>query len=73
MNINSLHELAQMIARRDNISFNEAWILVCDTKNAILEIIKEGGPGETMYSHATDIIETDLGLEPDYLELFLYV
>jgi len=31
MPIESLHELAQMIARRDGISFDEAWTAIIDT------------------------------------------
>lgn len=70
MNINSLHELAQMIARRDNISFNEASTLVNDTQYELVKVI-EGCTGEMLYEYAVDVLEDMLGIEPDYLELFL--
>ena len=70
MNINSLHELAQMIACRDNISFDEAFTLVNDTQHELVEVI-EDCTGEMLYEYAADVLECMLGIEPDYLMLFL--
>ena len=63
----TLEELAQMIAERDSISYNEAMdaIRVCalDMETAF-------------YNGSLDLAETilaeDLGLELDYLDLFIF-
>ena len=57
-------ELAQLIARRDGISFNEAMEIVDDCAN---ELESAGSIIE-----AENIIQDLLDLEPDYLDIFLY-
>ena len=63
----TLDELASMIAIRDNISFEEAMTAVRDTA-ADLEY--------AFFTGSVDLAETilseDLGLEPDYLDLFIF-
>lgn len=64
---NSKSELAALISSRDGISPNEAWNLI---ENCQIEIdyiaAKHGNVLE-----AEDAIMDWLGLEPDYLDLFL--
>ena len=63
----NLEELAQLIARRDAISYNEAMGLIKETA-AELEIAFMNGD---LYE-AEDIMADMLGLEPDYLDLFIF-
>ena len=62
----TLGELARMIAKRDRISINEAWDCINEAKKNIDEAIFTG-----RYGAIEDILHYDLGLEPDYMELFL--
>ena len=63
----TLKELAQMIAKRDGISYNEALIAVQDCARDM---------EDAFYSGSLDLVEQvlaeDLGLEPDYLDLFIF-
>ena len=63
----TLEELAKMIAKRDDISYNEALMAVRDCA-ADME--------HAFYSGSLDLAETilreDLGLEPDYMDLFIF-
>lgn len=64
----NLEQLAAMISRRDGISINEARNIIDDTREEIQELIAHN-------CHYVDIEETlayNLGLEPDYIELFLF-
>lgn len=60
-------ELAEMIAKRDNISFNEAMIAVKETARDLEHAFYNGSITE-----AEDILNCNLGLEPDYLDVFIY-
>ena len=60
-------ELAQLIAHRDGISFNEAIEIVDDCANELESAFSAGSIIE-----AENIIQDWLGLEPDYLDIFLY-
>lgn len=59
-------ELATMIARRDGISFNEAYEAVEETAELLQEAFAAGS-----ITMAEDILAGELGIEPDYLDLFL--
>ena len=63
----TLKELAKMIAKRDNISLNEAQIIVGETAEEINSAITRGDS----YDEVMDIIQYNLGLEPDYIDLFI--
>lgn len=62
-----LEELALLIARRDAISYEEAMDIIRETA-AELEIAFMNGD---LYE-AEDIMADMLGLEPDYLDLFIF-
>ena len=64
---NTLKELAKLISKRDNISLNEAHIIVEDTAMEINTAIARGDS----YDEVMDIIQYNLGLEPDYIDLFI--
>lgn len=63
----TLEELATMIAQRDSISENEAMAAIRDAA-AEMEMAFYNGSLEG----AEDILRTELGLEPDYLDLFIF-
>ncbi len=63
----NLEELAKMIAKRDGISYNEAWNIVQETAEDMQHAFYNGSLDE-----AEDILRYDLGLELDYLDLFIY-
>lgn len=63
---NTLEELASMIAKRDGISYSEAMAAVNDAENDIQHAFYEG-----KLDLAEDVLHYDLGLEPDYLMLFI--
>ena len=65
--VDNLEELAELLMRRDSISRNEADEIILYTKQEIVNAIDESEPFETL----EDIISYNLGLEPDYLDLFL--
>ena len=63
----TLEELARMIARRDSISYEEALTVIRDTA-ADMEYAFYNGNLDL----AEDILREDLGLEPDYMDLFIF-
>ena len=63
----TLEELAQMIAKRDEISYEEALTAVRDAAADMEHAFYNGSLNE-----AEDILRYDLGLEPDYLDLFIF-
>ncbi len=63
----TLEELAEMIAKRDGISLNEALIAVRDCA-AEMELAFYNGNLDL----AETILREDLGLEPDYLDIFIF-
>ena len=63
----TLEELAQMIAKRDNISYNEALTCVRDAAADMEHAFYNGSLDE-----AEDILKYSLNLEPDYLDLFIF-
>lgn len=65
---NTLEELAEMLARRDNISLEEAWRMIDATTEDIDYILASETPS---YEEVEDVLVDNLGLEPDYLFLFL--
>jgi hypothetical protein len=65
--INTLEELAHMIEARDHISYEEALSTVRDA-TADMEYAFYNGNLDL----AEQILKEDLGLEPDYLDLFIF-
>lgn len=63
---NSIKELIEMISVRDNISINEAQNLVDGTRLEMEEAFYNGS-----LELAEDIMRDNLGIEPDYLMLFI--
>jgi len=63
----TLEELAKMIAKRDNISYEEALAAVRDCAAEMESAFFSGSLDE-----AEEILKDFLGLEPDYLDLFIF-
>ena len=63
----TFEELAAMISERDKISFSEAMAAVRDTAAEMEFAFMEGNLDE-----AEDILRVELGLEPDYLDIFIF-
>ena len=71
----SRKELIAMIARRDNISLEEAQEAVEECAEEIATLLEDPhyhNPAE-LYELAVDILANDLGIEPDYLDVILEV
>jgi len=64
--VKDLHELAQMISKRDNISMKEAEELI-----AICQLDMESAFYNGDLALAEQIMAGDLGLEMDYFDLFI--
>lgn len=62
----NLKELAELIAKRDGISLNEATIIVDECATEMQRAFYNGSLDE-----AEDILKDYLGLELDYLDLFI--
>ena len=63
----TLEELAAMISERDKISFIDAIATVRDTAAELEYAFMNGDLNE-----AEEILRCNLGLEPDYLDLFIF-
>ena len=63
----TLEELATMISKRDGISYNEAWRAVRDCAEEMEFQFQRGS-----LDGAEDALRDFLGLEPDYLDLFIF-
>ena len=63
----TLEELAKMIASRDNISYDEAMSCIHDCAEQMEWAFMNGS-----LDAAEDILRIELGLEPDYMDLFIF-
>lgn len=63
----TLEELAEMISKRDAISYEEALAAVRDCAAEMEYAFMNGSLNE-----AEDILRESLGLELDYLDLFIF-
>ena len=57
-----MKEIISILMWRDHLTFNEAYELVCECREEILNACAEG-----RYWEAEDILADYLGIEPDYL------
>lgn len=62
----TIEELAEMIAKRDSISYEEA---LASVRDCALEMEHAFYMGSL--DRAEDILRCELGLEPDYLDVFI--
>lgn len=63
---NNIEELIAMIAKRDGITSSEARAAVQDVVGQFFAAVDDSEPLETF----EDILREELGLEPDYLQIF---
>lgn len=59
-------EIIDILMLRDGISENEAYTIINECKEELMDAVYRGN-----YLEAEDIIASYLGLEPDYLDIFL--
>ena len=62
-----MNVLINLLICRDGISLNEATTLVEECRDEILEAAARGN-----YQECEDILASELGLEPDYLDYLLW-
>ena len=63
----TLEELATMLSKRDGISYEEELAAIRDTAADMEHAFYTGSLDE-----AEDILRMTLGLEPDFLDLFIF-
>lgn len=63
----TMEELAQMLAERDGISYEEELAAIHFAAAEMEQAFYEGD-----LSLAEDILRSELSLEPDFLDLFIY-
>jgi len=64
--MNTVNDIINLIARRDNISTLEAMNIVSECMNEMEEAVAQG-----YWQEAEDILASYLGLEPDYLDILM--
>jgi len=64
--MNTVNDIINLIARRDNISVLEATNIVSECMNEMEEAVAQG-----YWQEAEDILMAYLGLEPDYLDILM--
>jgi len=70
--MNSKEELALLLVKRDGIQFEDALEIINDVQEQINELFEvEDDAPYGLFEVIQDLIESELGLEPDYMELFL--
>ena len=60
-------DIVRILMRRDGMTLDEAWNVVRECQQAIDDLLSCG-----TLETAEDVIKDYLGLEPDYLEAFLF-
>lgn len=75
MNIKTIEDIVALIAKRDNISMNEALILVECCRAEIDYVLSEEGEeiDDIMYEEICNIVQSWLGLEPDFIDILIGV
>lgn len=66
MNVNTVEDIINLIARRDNISILEATNIVSECIAEMEEAVAQG-----YWQEAEDILMSYLDLEPDYLDILM--
>jgi len=70
--MNSKEELALLLVKRDGIQFEDALEIINDVQEQINELFEvEDDAPYGLFEVIQDLIADELGLEPDYIELFL--
>lgn len=64
---NTFEELAELISKRDNITFEEALRSIRDCAAEMEHAFYTGNINE-----AEDLLRMELGLEPEFLDIFIF-
>lgn len=62
-----MKEIAAILMRRDGMSETEAWNLIGECQAEVTWAIENG----ESYDYVADVISDYLGLEPEFMEVFL--
>ena len=65
--MNSINDVVDLISRRDNISREEAFYAVDECVENIQWLVEHGAG----YDEVASCLAQELGLEPDFLDIFL--
>lgn len=68
--ITTIEELAQLIAERDKLSYEDSLGLVQEVKEEIESLLEDSEDVYCLLFAIEDLIESKLGLEPDYIDMF---
>ena len=68
--ITTIEELAQLIAERDKLSYEDSLGLVQEVKEEIESLLEDSEDVYCLLFAIEDLIESKLGLEPDYIDVF---
>lgn len=63
-----METVIRILMRRDGLTHKEAYEAVRECMDMIEECINNCSSAAAAYAEATDILQEELGLEPDYLE-----
>jgi hypothetical protein len=64
-------DLIKLIARRDGCTIDEAAETVEECQQEIDSLLESGAEPYELYDMAQDAIQNTLGLEPDYMQIFI--
>jgi len=65
-----MNEIIDILMRRDGMDYNSAYQLVSDVQDEIRDVIIDNEAFKA-YDMVVDILQNELGLEPDYLDAFV--
>ena len=71
MECRNIYDIVKLIERRDGISQEEAYQIVSDVRAELKEIISYESSPFYAYELAADLLRSELGLEPDFLEILV--
>lgn len=71
MNITNLEDIIYLLMRRDHIDHNEAYHLITDVRAELNEIVANEDNAFVAYELAAELLQAELGLEPDYLDILM--
>ena len=71
MNCRNFNDIVRLIERRDGISNDEAFGLVQDVRDELWDINQYSTDPIVAYEECVEILQSELGLEPDYLDILL--
>ena len=66
-----MEEIVKILVRRDGITENEAWAIVEECQKEIDDIFNNVHAPYSMYEAVSEVLQSQLSLEPDFIEYFI--